>query len=376
MLMTRIFALNLVLIPFLSAAQNLVRDPGFEMRTGCPSNYNQQRLNQLEFWDQPTKGTPDYFHSCSAKMSGERNMFGGQVPFDGEAFAGLVAFSPSQRNYREYLQTRLSRPLKAGEWICATVRVSPADLNRFYVGGLGMYFSTEPWKDEKSLVKQASPQVMNPMLHVLDNSEEWVEISDAFEAQGGEEYLTIGNFLSDKEMRVLRKNKILSEGVVNEWSYFFLDGVSVFSVAGPDECACSVRQSLLVVRDPPMQLDESKSLEFRNVLFDFDKDELTADAQKELNDVARVLKKQKSLVIQVNGHTDIVGRMEYNVDLSRKRAEAVIAFLQEKGISSDRLSIRYFGSEKPAADNETPEGRALNRRVEFEIRERKYELFQ
>jgi outer membrane protein OmpA-like peptidoglycan-associated protein len=376
MFMKRVLACVLVLTSVVAMAQNLVKDPGFEMRTSCPASYNQQRLNQLQYWDQPTKGTPDYFHSCSAKMAGDRNMFGGQMPFDGDAFAGVVAFSPSQRNYREYLQTRLTRPLKQGEWICATVRVSPADLNRFYVGGLGMYFSAEPWKDDKSLVKQATPQVMNPMLHVLDNSEEWVEISDAFEAHGGEEYLSIGNFLSDREMRVLRKNKILAEGAVNEWSYFFVDGVSVIAVSGPEACACSVRQSLMVVRDPPMQLDESKSLEFRNVLFAFDKDELTAEAQKELNEVARVMKKQKSFVVQVNGHADIVGRQEYNIDLSRKRAEAVISFLQAKGISSDRLSIRFFGSEKPAAENDTPEGRALNRRVEFEIRERKYELFQ
>jgi len=71
-----------------------------------------------------------------------------------------------------------------------------------------------------------------------------------------------------------------------------------------------------------------------------------------------------------------MGSAEYNVDLSRKRAEAVVDYLKQKGISADRLSINYHGSSTPVANNDSAEGRALNRRVEFEIRERKYELVQ
>lgn len=375
--MREIFGVGLlVILSFSMMAQNLLKDPGFELYKICPSNYNQQSLNQLENWEQPAKGTPDYFNTCSNKMNVTRNIFGNQETFEGEGYVGLVTFSPSQRNYREYLQTKLTRPLQAGELVCASAQVSAADLNRYFTGGFGMYFSKERYKNDRSGVLEVNAQVMNPMLNVLDNTDAWVEMSNTFVAEGGEEYVVIGNFLTDKQMRVLRKHQVLTEGTTNEWSYLFIDNVSITVVKSKEDCSCTMESPELVLRDPPIQLDESKTIEFKNVLFDFDQSLITGDSQKELNEVAKAMKRKSSWIIEVIGHTDIMGSAEYNVDLSRKRAEAVVDYLKQKGISADRLSIKYHGSSTPVANNDSAEGRALNRRVEFEIRERKYELVQ
>jgi len=366
----------LVILSFSMIAQNLLKDPSFELYKICPSNYNQQSLNQLENWEQPAKGTPDYFNTCSNKMNVTRNIFGNQETFEGEGYVGLVTFSPSQRNYREYLQTKLSRPLQAGELVCASAQVSAADLNRYFTGGFGMYFSKQRYNNDRSGVLEVNAQVMNPMLNVLDNTDAWVEMSNTFVAEGGEEYVVIGNFLADKQMRVLRKHQVLKEGTTNEWSYLFIDNVSITVVKSKEECSCTMESPNLVLRDPPIQLDESKTIEFKNVLFDFDQSLITSESEKELNEVAKAMKRKSSWIIEVIGHTDIMGSAEYNVGLSRKRAEAVVDYLKQKGISADRLSIKYLGSSTPIANNESAEGRSLNRRVEFEIRERKYELVQ
>lgn len=71
--------------------------------------------------------------------------------------------------------------------------------------------------------------------------------------------------------------------------------------------------------------------------------------------------------IEVSGHTDNVGNKSYNQELSQKRAQSVVNYLTENGISKCRLIAKGYGMDKPVADNETEEGRAENRRVEFTI---------
>ena len=72
-----------------------------------------------------------------------------------------------------------------------------------------------------------------------------------------------------------------------------------------------------------------------------------------------------SLNAQVQGNTDNIGTEKYNMGLSLRRAKSVKAYLVNKGVAADRMSIRGFGFSRPVATNDTDEGRALNRRVEL-----------
>ena len=71
--------------------------------------------------------------------------------------------------------------------------------------------------------------------------------------------------------------------------------------------------------------------------------------------------------VEVKGHTDNVGSEEFNMKLSKDRAEAVVKRLVKKGVQRSNLSYSYYGMSRPLTDNDTEEGRKLNRRVEFEI---------
>ena len=86
--------------------------------------------------------------------------------------------------------------------------------------------------------------------------------------------------------------------------------------------------------------------------------------------VVDVLEKNPTIKIRIEGHTDSRGKAGYNRKLSDKRAKAVMKYLVDKGIDADRMTAEGFGPDKPIAPNETEDGRAKNRRVEFHITER------
>lgn len=103
------------------------------------------------------------------------------------------------------------------------------------------------------------------------------------------------------------------------------------------------------------------------VLFGFDQSDLSADARSNLDKLVKVLNAYPDTDIEVQGHTDSRGSEIYNQNLSEKRAKAVSDYLASKEITATRVITKGFGETLPEYDNETEEGRAQNRRVEFLI---------
>jgi outer membrane protein OmpA-like peptidoglycan-associated protein len=104
------------------------------------------------------------------------------------------------------------------------------------------------------------------------------------------------------------------------------------------------------------------------ILFDVDKDQVRSEAYSSLRTAADVLVKYPDTYVTVEGHTDSTGSHEYNQSLSERRALRVRDVLEQSGVQMVRLSVRGYGETDPIADNATPEGRQLNRRVQLEIR--------
>lgn len=104
------------------------------------------------------------------------------------------------------------------------------------------------------------------------------------------------------------------------------------------------------------------------ILFDFDKSNLKgSEAAASLDKVVEYLKAYPKVSVKVCGHTDDMGTKEYNQALSERRAQTAIDYIAEKGIDRKRMTKVGYGATRPVATNETKEGRALNRRVEFVI---------
>ena len=103
----------------------------------------------------------------------------------------------------------------------------------------------------------------------------------------------------------------------------------------------------------------------KHILFDIDKTEIKPWSAVELDAVVKVLRANPDLRMELKGHTDNEGRAAYNQTLSENRAKNVRNYMTLQGIPSGRFSISGYGFSRPVADNATPEGRSLNRRVEL-----------
>ena len=104
-----------------------------------------------------------------------------------------------------------------------------------------------------------------------------------------------------------------------------------------------------------------------DVTFAVDSTTISPSFRAALDEVANSLQKYPNSLVDVMGHTDSTGSDTYNLDLSRRRADSVKGYLVMRGVSSARIATIGYGEQYPKASNDTPEGRALNRRVEIRI---------
>ncbi len=125
-------------------------------------------------------------------------------------------------------------------------------------------------------------------------------------------------------------------------------------------------------KDIPLQpVRVGESVVLKNIFFDTDKAVLKSESLTELKRLADLMKKNSSISIEISGHTDNTGSKARNQQLSSERAKSVVDYLIEAGIEAYRLTYKGYADTVPVADNNTEEGRALNRRTEFRIVSRK-----
>lgn len=114
------------------------------------------------------------------------------------------------------------------------------------------------------------------------------------------------------------------------------------------------------------EANEGARIVLENIYFDTGSANLSPESEQELDRLFEIMS-TSTLVIEIGGYTDNVGSDDTNMDLSQARAESVVAYVVDKGISSARISAKGYGEADPRATNETPEGRQENRRVEIKV---------
>lgn len=132
------------------------------------------------------------------------------------------------------------------------------------------------------------------------------------------------------------------------------------------------------IMTPIEKVIPKQTLALHNIYYDYDKFNLREDAIKTLDEVVEIMKQFPNVTLIVAGHTDANGTDQYNNILGQNRAKAAIKYLTDKGIDAKRLINRTLGEGMPIAENEkdgkdNPDGRALNRRVEFIIQGDNYD---
>jgi OOP family OmpA-OmpF porin len=135
---------------------------------------------------------------------------------------------------------------------------------------------------------------------------------------------------------------------------------------GIDRCPDTTAGTPVDANGCPVLFEQAATrIILEGVNFETNSAELTAGARTVLDRVAQSLSGNPEVRVEVGGYTDNTGARAYNVQLSQARAESVVAYLVQQGVSADRMEARGYGPDNPVASNATRDGRAQNRRVEL-----------
>ncbi len=205
---------------------NLVPNSSFENYSTCPLTYSQ--IDNAIGWFQPNTygSSTDYYNSCTPwnYVSVPSNSLGFQYAKSGNAYAGFMLYWANAANYREYLEVELTDTMISGEQYCISFYVSLADIMQYGINRIGAYISNNPvyYNSPSYQPILVQPQVENTS-GILSDTSNWTLISGVYVANGGEKYLTIGNFYDDNNTNAIfvHPNQSLS------YAYYYIDDVSV-----------------------------------------------------------------------------------------------------------------------------------------------------
>jgi len=158
------------------------------------------------------------------------------------------------------------------------------------------------------------------------------------------------------------------EAPIEKLGWYILTGSADGYLNAVDSVEAADEEVTPVVKDLYLKkIEVGTTVRLKNIYFDFDKTTLKPISFVELNKVVDFLNANPSVEIQIEGHTDNKGSDEYNLNLSQGRSQAVVDYLISQGIEPLRLKAQGFGETKPIDSNDTDDGRANNRRVEFTV---------
>lgn len=236
----RYIALTLFLISCnfgLCQNYNLISNPSFE-RVDTPVYWNSGTfINNSHFpatrnvtnWD--WYNSPDYF-SQNVPYTGifrgiPVNDFGSSNSKNGVAYAGISVYD-IRGDYQEYVSQQIGTPLVHDSIYCLSFFTTRADRTPYAVKTLGAYFSISTPTLVTNQYLSATPQVVNANIFITDTVN-WVEIKGCFTAQGGEQYITIGNFNNNANtdtLRIQSTNPLTGTGT--DIAYYYIDSVSLW----------------------------------------------------------------------------------------------------------------------------------------------------
>lgn len=285
--------------------------------------------------------------------------------YDGYCYTGFRF----RKKYKEFLQVKLVEPLHRGTIYEYSMQIRLAFWSNCTLRSFGALFTKGGYKGPYDVSK--SNMVDSVCVQGgLMKGYQWMTIKGFYKADGGEKYLTIGNFAPVIKKDMARIN-VFKFGAKE--AYYFVDDITMIKSPLFDEKVAQERvgpnykeiwaDSTLKVKED-IKVGEKVSL--NNIFFVSGRYYLLPESNAELNKLALYLLQNPSIEIQINGHSDNDGLKYKNQKMSELRAREVFEYLISKGVQN-KMYFKGFGSSQPIADNSTEAGRARNRRVEFEI---------
>lgn len=269
-----IWMLLLSMYPYIAHCQNLVPNPSFEDYNVCPNGISgidfspaYTSFPTLKDWVNPLKYTsPDYCNVCAVPASGvhiPEVAFGYQRPKTGQAYAGIILWEESTTpgntySFGEYLETKLTTPMLAGQDYCVSFYVSAtvtSNLNFNYMAmdDIGLSFSN-------SQVSQASGSFLSLPYHLqnapgnyLTDTAGWIKVNGVYRAKGGEQWLTIGRFNSGMPAHTMITPATPNPSLPYR-QYVYIDDVNVYRISQTDTVTGTHDSTYCSITSLPMHL--------------------------------------------------------------------------------------------------------------------------
>ncbi|MCC6369462.1 MAG: OmpA family protein [Bacteroidia bacterium] len=284
--------------------------------------------------------------------------------FSGDCYTGFRF----RKKYKEFLQAKLAEPLHRGTVYEFSMQIRLAWWSSVELKSFGALFTKAGYRGQYDALK---PNMVDTVCIKggLQKGFQWFTIKGFYKADGGEKYITIGNF-APKIKKDMHRIDISKFGPRE--AYYFVDEIKLVKAPVPEEkMVIQVigetytfnDDSTLTVK-PDIKVGEKVSL--NNIFFEDGHYYLLPESHQELNKLAQYLLRNPQVIIQINGHSDNSGLNFKNQKISELRAREVFEYLIKKGVQN-KMHFKGYGGSQPIADNNTPAGRAKNRRVEFEI---------
>ncbi len=330
-------------------AQNLIVNPGFEtidtsyhLPTYGDFDTDTFDVHNVVGWFNPSFGTTDYYN-CDGKHAycGSRFFGRDMKAHTGVGFAGIYI---ERGKWKEYIAFNLTDTLKAGQNYRFTCWLAISPKSKIGMQTMQIEFWDIPYirilgtNDAYPRTNPRFSTVIIPGTSRTGMVGTWTQVSVQFTATGGETTMLIGYFADywqSVSMPLTPKNKSS-----DPYCYYYLDDLELVPISGP----------------PIPRNGANRPI----IYFDTDKDIIKKEYFAPLDSVVTVLKQNAAMKITVNGYTDSVGNVEDNLDLSRRRAEAVKKYLVDHGIAENRITTAWYAESRPAGEEN-----AINRRVEF-----------
>lgn len=280
----------------------------------------------------------------------------------GACYAGLRF----QKKYKEFMQVKLAEPLRRGQKYKVEFFIRFGFWSNAALKSFGVHFSKGGYQGPLQVTRTNTIDTVCKTGY-LDNGFAWIKIEGIYQADGGEKFITIGNFAPSVKKDMVRLNKF-KFGFKE--AYYFVDDVSLNWIKPKDEFAYELVGSF--VNDTTKELavksdvKVGEKISLPNITFEKGHSYITPESYIELNRFAQYLFKHPTLEVQINGHSDNTGSKFRNQKISEQRARQVFEYLIQKGVQN-KMYFKGYGGQFPIATNDTEEGKAKNRRVEFEI---------
>lgn len=365
--------------------ENLVENGGFESIDKTVKKLGS--IQNAVGWTHPTGAKSDVFVPSKKvpDVDTENNPYGGEIANEGSNYAGIITYSHNNKLPRTYVTTKLSSPMKKGMKYCVKFYVSLAELSKYASNNIAANFSKKEFgTSEKASIIDES-HVVDWENKIFNATFGWDRVCGTYTAEGGEKFITIGNFKSNEDTRTERVKKAAGvRGTQTISAYYYLDNVSVQLLGNDEKCDCGVDKGIdfgsTVIFSKSDYFRDNMTLEEKveasTIYFGFGQDMVTGAAKRDLDRLVKLMEENPSMRLKIEGHSDVEETaMEEEKpgvfkEISQKRINAVIKYLMEQGVNDLRLVGSDSGDRKPSDSSETSDDelkQAKNRRVEFRV---------